>query len=450
MVICTQRFGNVAPARWCESEICKPPSTPSTPSTLLPMIRNLASSIRVARHLSVTPSALAALVFRMPAMSPTMTEGGIVSWKLKSGEEFAAGDVLLEVETDKATIDVEAQDDGIMWEILENDGATGVVVGKPIALLAEPGDDLATLEKPALEEATEAPAKKEEPKKEEPKKEAKPEPKQESKPQASAPADSSSDSVFVKANPNLRFFPSVELTLHKHGISNEDAYANIPASGPQGRILVGDVLAYLGEIDKSAITKVTQYIKSKEHLDLSNIKLAAPKAAAPEAAKPEKAEKPKPTNILSIEFTSELGEGVSKEKFQYAFERALEGAKRQTYAARFPEYARSPSASSLYEDDIFDDLLSAPVTKDRFSVYDVSYQFIGESSGFAAPVDSFDDLLGLPTTSSATFEADGPISAIVSFKVKFDDKLTDSKDFVEFFQDSLLSQIPSKQLIIHS
>lgn len=51
-------------------------------------------------------------------MSPTMTEGGIASWKFKPGEAFSAGDVLLEIETDKATIDVEAQDDGVMGKIL--------------------------------------------------------------------------------------------------------------------------------------------------------------------------------------------------------------------------------------------------------------------------------------------------------------------------------------------
>ena len=51
-------------------------------------------------------------------MSPTMTEGGITSWKKQEGEKFSAGDVLLEVETDKATIDVEAQDDGVMGKIV--------------------------------------------------------------------------------------------------------------------------------------------------------------------------------------------------------------------------------------------------------------------------------------------------------------------------------------------
>lgn len=54
----------------------------------------------------------------MPAMSPTMTEGGIASWKKKEGDTFTAGDVLVEIETDKATIDVEAQDDGVLAKII--------------------------------------------------------------------------------------------------------------------------------------------------------------------------------------------------------------------------------------------------------------------------------------------------------------------------------------------
>lgn len=385
----------------------------------------------------------------MPAMSPTMTEGGIVAWKMKAGDSFSSGDVLLEVETDKATIDVEAVDDGVMMEILLNDGAAGIPVGQPIAWLAEPGDDLATLTKPALDEAPAAVKEEavEEPKKEEPKKEetkiAAP-PKEAKK--AATPSATTRDSVFGPANPDQKFMPSVELLLHANHISSEDAYSKIPASGPKGRLLKGDVLAYLGVIDASAVVKVTEYIKSKEHLDLSNIKIAPPAEAKKEA---KKAEKPKPTNILSVEFTSELGEGISKEKFQYAFERAVESAIKQTYGARFPQFARAPSPLPLVE-DIFDDLLVAPVTKSRFEVYDISYKYVGLGSSFYAPVDDFDALLGLapePTASSALFEADS-VSAIVDFKIKFDQTLSDSTDFVDFFQDSLLSQIPSKQLII--
>jgi pyruvate dehydrogenase E2 component (dihydrolipoamide acetyltransferase) len=73
-----------------------------------------------AHHAAIRTSAPVAALgkFKMPAMSPTMTEGGIASWKKQEGEAFAAGDVLLEIETDKATIDVEAQDDGILAKIV--------------------------------------------------------------------------------------------------------------------------------------------------------------------------------------------------------------------------------------------------------------------------------------------------------------------------------------------
>lgn len=394
----------------------------------------------------------------MPAMSPTMEEGGIVGWKVKNGQEFAAGDVLLEVETDKATIDVEAQDDGIMWEILENDGASGLAVGKPIALLAEPGDDLSSLERPNLEAEAPAP-KKEEPKKElkeskpEPKAQAEPEPEPETEKAAPAESKSGSGEVLSKANPNQKLTPAVELLLHSKGISAEDAYSKIQASGPKGRILKGDVLAYLGEIDKNAVERVATYIKNKEHLDLSQIKIAPPK----EAEKPAKAQKevaPKPSNVLNIEFTSELGEGGSEHNFQYAFEKALHSAIHQTYGIRFPEYANGPSPSGVDIDDVFDDLLVAPVTKRRFDVSSVKYKFIKlvpTTSGklVAAPQDGFDDLLGLKAAPAPVSGAvEGSVSANVNFKVAYDEKLVDSKDFVERFQEALLSQVPAKQLII--
>ncbi|KAK1079545.1 pyridoxine biosynthesis protein, partial [Friedmanniomyces endolithicus] len=85
----------------------------------------------------------------MPALSPTMTEGNIAAWRVQEGASFSAGDVLLEIETDKATMDVEAQDDGIMVKVMEQDGSKGVKVGTRIAVIAEAGDDASTVEIPA-------------------------------------------------------------------------------------------------------------------------------------------------------------------------------------------------------------------------------------------------------------------------------------------------------------
>src|SRR5271168_473747 len=105
---------------------------------------------------------LAAQNFTMPALSPTMTEGNIATWNVKEGDSFSAGDVLLEIETDKASMDVEAQDDGIMAKIIQPDGAKGVQVGSRIGIIAEPGDDLSSLEMPEEETATSKPCASEE------------------------------------------------------------------------------------------------------------------------------------------------------------------------------------------------------------------------------------------------------------------------------------------------
>lgn len=70
------------------------------------------------RRLATSSRSLALSRFAFPAMSPTMTEGGLAKWHVEPGDTFSQGDVLLEIETDKATMDVEAADDGVMAKIL--------------------------------------------------------------------------------------------------------------------------------------------------------------------------------------------------------------------------------------------------------------------------------------------------------------------------------------------
>lgn len=81
----------------------------------------------------------------MPALSPTMTEGKIARWTKKVGDAVRAGDVIAEIETDKATMEVEAVDEGILGKILISEGTDGVKVNTPIALIAADGEDLSTL-----------------------------------------------------------------------------------------------------------------------------------------------------------------------------------------------------------------------------------------------------------------------------------------------------------------
>src|SRR6516164_5748514 len=83
----------------------------------------------------------------MPALSPTMTEGNLAKWLKKEGDEVHSGDVLAEIETDKATMEVEAVDDGKIGKILVPEGAQGIKVNEPIALLLGEGEDASAIEK---------------------------------------------------------------------------------------------------------------------------------------------------------------------------------------------------------------------------------------------------------------------------------------------------------------
>src|SRR4051812_27496830 len=95
----------------------------------------------------------------MPALSPTMTEGKIARWLKKEGEKVKSGDVLAEIETDKATMEVEAVDEGTLGKVLVPGGTEGVKVNTPIALILEEGEDAGSMTvtaaaKPAQEKPT--------------------------------------------------------------------------------------------------------------------------------------------------------------------------------------------------------------------------------------------------------------------------------------------------------
>ena len=76
-----------------------------------------------------------AVDIKMPALSPTMTEGRLSRWLVKAGDEVKSGDVIAEIETDKATMEVEAVDEGVVGEITVAEGSEGVAVGAVIARL---------------------------------------------------------------------------------------------------------------------------------------------------------------------------------------------------------------------------------------------------------------------------------------------------------------------------
>jgi pyruvate/2-oxoglutarate dehydrogenase complex dihydrolipoamide acyltransferase (E2) component len=82
----------------------------------------------------------------MPALSPTMEEGNLAKWLVKEGDSVTSGDVLAEIETDKATMEVEAVDEGTVGKIVVPDGTAGVKVNELIAVLLEEGEDASAID----------------------------------------------------------------------------------------------------------------------------------------------------------------------------------------------------------------------------------------------------------------------------------------------------------------
>ncbi|MCI1001883.1 pyruvate dehydrogenase complex E1 component subunit beta [Ochrobactrum sp. C6C9] len=128
----------------------------------------------------------------MPALSPTMEEGTLSKWVKKEGDKVTSGDVIAEIETDKATMEVEAVDEGVIGKILIAEGTEGVKVNTPIAVLLGDGESASDIGS--------APAAKAEAPKQEAKEEAKEAPKAEDKPAASVPA---APKVEVASDPDI-------------------------------------------------------------------------------------------------------------------------------------------------------------------------------------------------------------------------------------------------------
>ncbi|CAO1634320.1 unnamed protein product [Sympodiomycopsis kandeliae] len=209
---------------------------------------SLRNAVLLQRQFHASRSALELSKFNMPAMSPTMTEGGIAQWKKKEGEAFSAGDVLLEIETDKATMDVEAQDDGVLAKIIIGDGSKTVPVNSAIAILAEEGDDLSGADALASEASKEAPKQTSEAPKEE-SKDSEPEPKQSeqsssssssSQQQTSSSSSESSSAPSRAEGERVIASPLAKKIALEKGIP----LAQVKGTGPNGRIVKADVEGY--------------------------------------------------------------------------------------------------------------------------------------------------------------------------------------------------------------
>ncbi|EPS43976.1 hypothetical protein H072_2063 [Dactylellina haptotyla CBS 200.50] len=348
--------------------------------------------------------------FNMPALSPTMTEGSIASWKISEGDKFAAGDVILEVETDKAQMDVEAQDDGILAKIFVQASKDQIQVGTRIGILADVDDDIASLEIPPED----SPIKTESAEPEKPAPQSAPAPSK-SKP---APTESSSEDASSshphkpRKNPFVAS-PGITHLLHMNGLEMSD----VKGTGPGGRVLKGDVLAHLGKIDKDKPKSVAGEIAKLAKLDLSNIK---PKPIAPkDTAKKDDIKKPKKVNPLDeIEVSMPI-----------SLARVSDGARPVADSiARAVEYANSGLPESKIPpttSELFDEILGIPVTKaePRYTVKSSDYKPTP-----TAPVlsDLFDEIIGVATPKPAA----APSLLLKEFKVKVP---AVDKDRAEFF-----------------
>ncbi|MDX3908546.1 MAG: pyruvate dehydrogenase complex dihydrolipoamide acetyltransferase [Sphingobium sp.] len=165
-----------------------------------------------------------AINIQMPALSPTMEEGSLAKWLVKEGDTVKSGDLLAEIETDKATMEFEAVDEGVIASILVAEGTDGVKVGTVIATLTVEGEEAAA---PAAKaEAPQAEAPKADPTPA-PKAEVTPAPKADAVPAKAAP----SDGERVKASPLARRLAQAS------GLD----LTSVQGSGPNGRIVKADL-----------------------------------------------------------------------------------------------------------------------------------------------------------------------------------------------------------------
>ncbi|XP_010312582.1 dihydrolipoyllysine-residue acetyltransferase component 1 of pyruvate dehydrogenase complex, mitochondrial isoform X1 [Solanum lycopersicum] len=171
------------------------------------------------------------LILDMPALSPTMNQGNIFKWRKKEGDKIEVGDVLCEIETDKATLEHESLEEGFLAKILAPEGSKDVAVGQPIAIMVEDENDIEAVrtsisgnnvvkeEKPVSHDVT--------------------------------------TEVRTQTTGFNRISPAAKVLIMEHGL---DA-SSIPASGPRGTLLKGDVLAALksgkGSSNNSSVGKAT-------------------------------------------------------------------------------------------------------------------------------------------------------------------------------------------------
>jgi len=166
---------------------------------------------------------------KMPALSPTMEEGTLAKWLVKEGDEVKSGDILAEIETDKATMEFEAVDEGTIAQILVQEGTDGVKVGALIAIIAGEGEDASSAKAAPAAKKEEAPKEAAKAPESAPAAKAEPAPTPTAEPEVKAAAASSDGRV--KASPLARRL------AEQKGID----LSALQGSGPNGRVVKADL-----------------------------------------------------------------------------------------------------------------------------------------------------------------------------------------------------------------
>lgn len=248
-----------------------------------------------------------AIEIKMPALSPTMEEGTLAKWLVKVGDEISSGDIMAEIETDKATMEFEAVDEGVLAAIVVDEGTENVAVGTVIAMLAEEGEDAGDVSAPSGDAAP-APA--------------------------PAPAPAASDS------------PAASPTARKLAEAEGVDLSAIEGTGPKGKITKGDVEAAIGGAggaapaqtpvpapaasgDRVIASPLAKRIAADKGIDLASVSGSGPKgrivkadvesfdpasapAPAPAAAAPAPAAAAAPANEYDAPFEEQKLNNVRK------------------------------------------------------------------------------------------------------------------------------------------
>ncbi|EPS60455.1 hypothetical protein M569_14348 [Genlisea aurea] len=174
----------------------------------------------------------------MPSLSPTMTEGNIARWLKKEGEKISAGEVLCEVETDKATVEMECMEEGYLAKILHKDGSSGIKVGEVIAITVEEEEDIAKFKdySPSTSDSASEPAA-------QPPSTPSPSPSNQEGAEQSPSFETKSSKPIASSSPGDRIFssPLARKLAEDHNVS----VSSIKGTGLDGRIVKADVEDYL-------------------------------------------------------------------------------------------------------------------------------------------------------------------------------------------------------------